>query len=137
MGKIDKDGFLYITGRQKELIVTSGGENIYPIPLENKLKETLGKYFDNIVVIGDKMKFVSVLLNRTDSSQNLPKDINNVIQTSINDANNIAPSNTSTIKKWLIINSKFKIEDELTPVLKLRRHFIQQKYKDKISNIYS
>ena len=136
MGSLDKDGFLYVTGRQKELIITSGGENISPVPLENKLKETLGKYFDNIVVIGDKMKFISVLLNRTDPSQDLPKDIENIIQISINDVNNIAPSNASTIKKWLIINSKFKIGDELTPTLKLRRHFIQQKHKDKILKLY-
>lgn len=59
--KIDKDGFVTITGRLKELIVTAGGENISPVPIENKILENC-PILANCVVIGDKRKFLSCLL---------------------------------------------------------------------------
>ncbi|XP_067841253.1 long-chain-fatty-acid--CoA ligase ACSBG2-like isoform X2 [Heptranchias perlo] len=61
LGKHDKDGFLYITGRIKELIITAGGENIPPIPIEDAVKEKL-PIVSNAMLIGDKKKFLSMLL---------------------------------------------------------------------------
>ena len=59
---IDEDGFVRITGRLKELIVTAGGENISPVPIENKIME-LCPIIANCVVIGDKRKFLSCLIS--------------------------------------------------------------------------
>uniref|UniRef100_A0A4W3KC00 Long-chain-fatty-acid--CoA ligase ACSBG2 n=1 Tax=Callorhinchus milii TaxID=7868 RepID=A0A4W3KC00_CALMI len=61
LGKHDEDGFLYITGRIKELIITAGGENIPPVPIEDAIKEQIS-VISNAMVIGDKRKFLSVLL---------------------------------------------------------------------------
>lgn len=133
LGKLDQDGFLYITGRKKDIIVTAGGENISPIPIENELSEHLKQYFDNIIVIGDKLKFLSVLLA---SPKKLPPDINKIIETAINETNKLAQSNASTIKKFLIINDKFSIGNELTPTMKIKRDYIQKKYNSRIVKLY-
>ncbi|XP_048449271.1 long-chain-fatty-acid--CoA ligase ACSBG2-like, partial [Rhincodon typus] len=61
LGKHDENGFLYITGRIKELIITAGGENIPPIPIEDAVKERL-PIISNVMLIGDKRKFLSMLL---------------------------------------------------------------------------
>lgn len=61
IGKKDKDGFLFITGRKKELIITAGGENIAPVPIEDTVKECL-PCVSNCILIGDKRKFLSMLI---------------------------------------------------------------------------
>jgi long-chain-fatty-acid--CoA ligase ACSBG len=61
IGRIDPDGFLYITGRIKELIITSGGENIPPVPIENVIKASV-PFLSNVMLIGDKRKFLTCLI---------------------------------------------------------------------------
>ncbi|XP_056314506.1 long-chain-fatty-acid--CoA ligase ACSBG2-like isoform X1 [Danio aesculapii] len=61
LGKHDKDDFLFITGRIKELIITAGGENVPPIPIENALKEKVS-IISNVMLVGDKKKFLSMLV---------------------------------------------------------------------------
>lgn len=62
IGKIDCDGFLYITGRLKELIITAGGENIAPIPIEDKIKSELPRAISNCMLVGDKKKYLVILV---------------------------------------------------------------------------
>jgi long-chain-fatty-acid--CoA ligase ACSBG len=132
LGKLDTDGFLYVTGRKKELIITAGGENINPNSIESFLKEKIGNMYENIIVIGDKKKFLVVLLN-TDK-----KDANNdqAIENAISYANSHASSNAHTIKKFLVLHDKFKIGNELTPTMKIRRAYIQEKYEKQINKLY-
>lgn len=61
LGRIDSDGYLSITGRLKELIITAGGENVPPVIIEDFLKKELGKVISNVIVIGDKRQFLSCL----------------------------------------------------------------------------
>jgi len=62
VGKVDADGFCFITGRIKELIITAGGENVPPVLIEDMIKEELPAVVSNVMVIGDKRKFLSCLL---------------------------------------------------------------------------
>jgi long-chain-fatty-acid--CoA ligase ACSBG len=134
IGMLDNDGFLYITGRKKDMIITSGGENIYPTPIENKFYEYLNKYFEYVMIIGNKLKFLSILLI---NSKKLPLDINNIIENVINDVNKYAPTNVHTIKKYLILTDRFTVGNELTPTMKIKREYVQKKYMNKIMTLYS
>lgn len=62
IGKLDADGFLYITGRIKELIITAGGENIPPVILEEEIKKEIGTVVSNVMVVGDRRKFLACLI---------------------------------------------------------------------------
>ena len=133
LGLLDDRGFLYIVGRKKDIIVTSGGENIAPAPIELKLQDHLDKYFDYVIVVGDNLKYLSVLLVTT---KKLPHDINTIVENSITNVNNTAQSPVHTIKKFLILNKKFAINKELTPTLKPKRSYIIKKYDGQIKKLY-
>ncbi len=62
LGKFDQDGFLYITGRIKELLITAGGENVAPVPIEDAVKEELPDIVSNSMVVGDKRKYLTLLI---------------------------------------------------------------------------
>ena len=65
LGRIDPDGFLWVTGRLKELLITAGGENIAPVPIENNIIFELSRILSSVIVIGDKRKFLTGLVNNT------------------------------------------------------------------------
>lgn len=133
IGYVDNDGFLFITGRTKDVIINSGGKNIFPTQIENSLKEKLGKYFSYIAVVGNNKKYLSVLFN---TSEKLPDDIDNIIKLAIDENNKTAISKAHNIKKWTIIKNKFEIGYELTSTYKLRRNFINKKYAKQINKLY-
>ncbi|AYV82044.1 MAG: AMP-binding enzyme [Homavirus sp.] len=161
MGHVDKDGYLFITGRKKELIITAGGENIAPIEIENNIKHCL-PIISYAVVVGDQMKYLSVLLVLkmepdtvlfSKQTQQLLKSIgskctdtitaedDDKIKKYINDgiqcANKLATSNAHHIKKWKIVPNSFSIKTgELTPTMKLKRNYITKKYKYLIDQLY-
>jgi long-chain-fatty-acid--CoA ligase ACSBG len=144
-GYVHRDGSLYVTGRIKDLIITAGGENISPIPIEENLLAALNtdkKLFDHAVVIGDRQKFLSVLLVPVKNYSNMintndTKQIQDHIKKSIDETNKKAPNNTSTVKKFIILDGEtFEIGDCLTPTLKIRRKIIEEKYKSQINGMY-
>ncbi len=151
VGKIDEKGFLKITDRKKELIITAGGENIPPQFLEAKLKSIPA--VANVVVIGDRRKLYDRLIH-TD-----PEKINQEIQNAGSPAKNMAEAakcpkfkayfqkkldevnatfaRVQTIKKFTILPDEFSVEgDELTPTMKLKRRIINTKYAKEIENMY-
>lgn len=138
-GYIDRDGSLFVSGRIKDIIVTAGGENVSPIPIEHTLLENLNQtktLFDHVVVIGDQRKFLSVLLVPSDRYYKHKPNAKQIMK-AIADTNKKAPNNTSTIKKYLVLDDeKFEIGDCLTPTLKIRRKVINDKYKTAIDTLY-
>ncbi|RLB91217.1 MAG: long-chain fatty acid--CoA ligase [Deltaproteobacteria bacterium] len=152
VGKLDDLGFLKITDRKKELLITSGGENISPQVLEGKLKSI--PIVSQVVVIGDQRKYITALftldpekINQTataiKSSARTPKEASTCktfrthLQTEI-DKINATLANVQTIKKFVILPEEFSIEgDELTPTMKLKRRIINQKYATQIEGMYT
>ena len=93
--------------------------------IEDKLYDDLGKYFDNIVVLGNKKDYLSLLLN---SSIDLPCDIDKIIKNIIGSINTVL-TGRNPIKKWKIVNKKFRVGYEITPNFKLRRKYINKNHK--------
>jgi len=151
IGHLDEDGFLVITDRKKDLIVTSGGKNVAPQPIENILKTS--PYISNAVVIGDKRRFMSALIvpdfekleeyarfnnipfnSHTDLVKN--DEIVRFIESEV-DRRTPDLSSYEKIKKIALLNREFEIEkEEITPTLKVKRNIVEEKYKDLIDALY-
>ncbi len=152
VGKIDDTEFLKITDRKKELLITSGGENIAPQILEGKLKSI--PVVSQVVVIGDKRNYVTALFTldpdkvvqeaaaAQSAAQNAGQasacaSFNNHLQKQV-DLVNATLARVQTVKKFAILGEEFSIEgDELTPTMKLKRRIIHKKYKNEIESMYA
>ncbi len=152
VGYIDNEGYLKITDRMKDIIITAGGKNITPSEIENQLK--FSPYISDAVVIGDKRKFLSCLImidydNVAKHAQdnNVPftdfaslcrtREVNDLIWSEIERVNaNFA--RVETIKKFRLIEQQLTAEDdEVTPTMKLKRKFVNEKYKGMIDGMYA
>jgi long-chain acyl-CoA synthetase len=151
VGRIDADGFLTITDRMKDIIITAGGKNITPSEIENQLK--FSPYISDAVVIGDQRKFLSclVMIDHETVAQfaqekSVPftnfaslcraKEVQDLIWGEIERVNKQF-ARVETIKKFHLINELLTPEDEeLTPTMKLKRAFVNRKYKDCIEAMY-
>ncbi|MFC2166941.1 AMP-dependent synthetase/ligase [Acidobacteriota bacterium] len=152
IGLIDEDGFLVITDRKKDLIVTSGGKNVAPQPIENMLKSN--PYISNVVVLGDRRKFISALIipnfekiedyakSKNITYSNLGELVKNEKIVSFmeeevcNMTSHMAPY--EKVKKVRLLDREFEIEqDEITPSLKVKRNIVGDKHKSIIDEMYS
>jgi long-chain acyl-CoA synthetase len=153
IGKIDADGFLYITDRKKELFKTSGGKYIAPQPIEQKLKES--RFVNQVVLIGNERKFPAALIvpdwDQIDAYAAL-KGIEKpptraeccrhprLVDLLERQVAALTPhlAQYEKIKKIALLPDELTIEGgELTPTLKLKRRVINEKYKDVIDGLYS
>ncbi|MCI0414294.1 long-chain fatty acid--CoA ligase [bacterium] len=148
IGEIDADGYLKITDRKKDLIITSAGKNIAPQFVENTVKTS--RYILQIIVVGDKRKFPSALV--VPNMENLRKfaaehqiaeqDIYDhplVIEEVQRDierlSQDLAPF--EKIKRIVLLQKEFTIESgELTPSLKIKRNVVERKYRELIDSLY-
>ncbi len=150
LGEIDDEGFLRVTGRKKELIITAGGKNIAPAAIEGIIATS--KYIGQVCVIGDKRKFLSALA--TPDPDNVPDyaKANNIPFDSMDDLienetiiqllesevqkKNKAFASYETIKKVTIV-PEFTIENGLlTPTLKIKKNIAFNKYSEEIDGMY-
>jgi long-chain acyl-CoA synthetase len=129
IGKFDSDNYLIITDRKKDIIVSSGGDNISPSKLENLL--TLDAKIEQACVFGDNKSYISALL--VINPQENPNK--NEIQNYINNLN-LSLSQPEKIKRFKIIEIPFSMENELlTPTMKVRRHKVYEQYKELIDSM--
>jgi long-chain acyl-CoA synthetase len=151
IGKFDEDGFLYITDRKKDLIVTAGGKNIPPQPIENKY--VANKYVAQAVVIGDKRQYLSALivpnfetLEEFGAGKGLsamsPSDlvkhpeIHKLFEGIVESMNGDLPG-FSQVRKFALLEREFTLDDgELTPTMKIKRFAINRMYKETIDTLY-
>ncbi len=130
IGEIDSDGYLKITDRKKDIIVTVGGDNISPSKIENLL--CLHDEIEQAYVHGDNKKYLSCLIVLNKNFENNNKKIKELIEITNNELTLV-----EKIKKFKVIEEEFTIENELlTPTMKIRRHKIKTKYKNILENFY-
>lgn len=151
LGSLDEDGFLTITGRKKDLLVTAGGKNVAPGPLEEKIREH--QLVGQAVVIGDGRPFVSALVNLDPeglhdwcTARKVPvmapaeAAANETVRASIQgavDEANLLVSKAESIRSFVILDTDFTVESgHLTPSLKLKRAAVVRDYAEHINRIY-
>jgi long-chain acyl-CoA synthetase len=152
VGEIDADGFVRITDRMKDIIITAGGKNITPSEIENQLK--FSPYITDAVVIGDQRKFLSCLIMLDPDTvaqfaqeRNVPftnfaslcraREIQDLIWGEIERVNK-QMARVEGIKRFHLIEQILTPEDdELTPTMKLKRSLVNRKYKDVIDSMYA
>ena len=152
LGKLDDQGYLYIVGRKKELIVTAGGKNVAPAVLEDRLRAH--PLVSQCIVLGDNQPFIAALItidqdmlkgwvatNKKEgaSMQDLANDpdLITVIQTAVDEANK-AVSKAESIRKFTILPTDFTIAGgHLTAKLSLKRHVINQEFASQIAQLFA
>nr|MBA3842328.1 long-chain fatty acid--CoA ligase [Actinomycetota bacterium] len=132
VGHLDADGFLVITDRKKDIIVTAGGKNVAPQNLENELKAH--RVISQAVVVGDRKPYIAALIT-LDPEQAGPDD-HDAVQRAV-DAVNEGRSRYEQIKRFRILPREFSLEeDEITPTLKLRRKVVLEHFADDLAALY-
>jgi long-chain acyl-CoA synthetase len=151
IGHLDADGFLVITDRKKELIVTSGGKKVAPQPIEWLLKSS--DYIAEAMLIGDTHKFVSAII--VPHFENLhafadatgityasdaelvrnPAVVKKISDEIASRSQNLA--GYERVRKFILRDKNFSLEDnELTPTFKVRRRVVEKKYENEINDLY-
>jgi long-chain acyl-CoA synthetase len=151
VGEFDRNGFLLITDRKKDLIITSGGKNVAPQNIENQLK--FSPYINDAVVIGDRRKYLAALIvidednvvkyatdNKiqytTYASLTRTDEVTKLIQQQV-DSVNKSLARVEQIKKFRILPKKLMEEDgEVTPTMKVKRNYINETFADLIESMY-
>jgi len=137
VGELDEDGFLRITDRKKDILVTAGGKKVAPQNLENALKSS--KLVSQALVVGDKRPYVAALIALDDEEARgrAPDELEAEVQRIVDDVNRDR-SRFEQIKRFVIVPRDFSAEEgELTPTLKLKRGVVEQHFRGEIEQLYS
>jgi long-chain acyl-CoA synthetase len=151
LGRVDDDGWVYVTGRKKEMLITAGGQHVAPSVLENKIREHW--LIAECTVVGDRRPYVAALItldeeafSRWKQRQGKPAsatigelcddpDLRAVVQQAVDRAN-AGVSRPETIKRFRILPGQFEVGAELTPTGKVRREYVLAKYASDIDALY-
>jgi len=151
IAEIDADGYIVITDRKKDIIVTAGGKNVAPQNLENDLKTS--KYVSQAMVVGDRRPYIAALITLDPEAlpgwaaeHGLPEDmeslarsheVRELIQAVVDDVN-ADRSRYEQIKRFAILSRDFTMDDdELTPTLKLKRRVVSQHFGNELEELYA
>ncbi|MGH2867681.1 MAG: AMP-dependent synthetase/ligase [Solirubrobacteraceae bacterium] len=150
VGEIDDEGYLKITGRKKDIIITAGGKNLTPANIENDLKQS--RFISQAVMHGDRRPYPVALITLDAEEilpwakeQGLPEDlaqlaereeVAEMVQAELDRANSNY-AQVEQIKKFVILERDLSIEDgELTPTLKVKRNVINERFADRFESLY-
>ena len=136
VGEIDADGFLRITDRKKDLIITAGGKNIAPQNLENALKAS--RFVSQALVVGDRRPYVAALVTLDEAAIAETGHEGRVVVQALVDEVNHDRMRVEQIKRFAILPRDFSQEEgEVTPTLKLRRRVIHEHFAAEIERLYA
>ncbi|MGW3119296.1 AMP-dependent synthetase/ligase [Streptomyces sp. NPDC001107] len=151
IGRLDEEGYLYITGRKKELLITAGGKSVAPAPLENWLRAH--PLISQVMVVGDARPYVGALITldmegvshwrRMHGKYPVPAgllldddELRQVLQRAVNEANKLV-SRPESIRRFTILPLDFTEEaGHLTPSMKLKRELIAEEFAEQIEQLY-
>jgi long-chain acyl-CoA synthetase len=152
LGQIDDDGYLHLTGRKKDLLITASGENVVPSVLEDLVREH--RLIGECVAVGDRRPYIAALVTldpdafagwkqqhgkpaaATQGQLREDPDLSGEVQEAVNRAN-LAVSRAEAIKRFRILDATFAVGAELTPTQKVRRDYVLDKYADDIDALYA
>jgi long-chain acyl-CoA synthetase len=151
VGELDEDGFLRITDRKKDILVTAGGKNVAPQNIENDLKTS--KFVSQALVVGDRRPYVAALITldaqeigRWAAENGIEGDVSTLardervqalLQDAVDDANR-ERSRFEQVKRFAVLPRDFTMEEgEVTPTLKLRRRAVAEHFADEIDRLYA
>jgi len=149
VGEVDAEGYLRITDRKKDLIITAGGKNISPSAIEGALQQH--ELIGHAVAIGDRRPYVTALLTLDPDearayaeSRGLPDDLdalagNDEVRAAIDAhvaAVNGSLSHVEQVKRWTLLARDFAIGEELTPTLKVKRKSVNERHAGAIERLY-
>jgi long-chain acyl-CoA synthetase len=130
IAECDEDGYYYITGRKKDLIVSSNGKKIYPSRIEGMLKKEPS--INQVLLIGDRMPYVTALFTVHGS----PEEARSTIEKAVKEVNKQLAS-FEQVRKFKILERDFSIEQgELTPTMKVRRNRVLENHRTLVSEMY-
>jgi long-chain acyl-CoA synthetase len=130
LAECDADGYYYITGRKKELIVSSNGKKIYPSRIEGMLKKEPA--INQVLLIGDRMPYVTALF----TVNGTPEEAQSSVERAVKDVNKQLAS-FERVRKFKILEKDFSIEQgELTPTMKVRRNRVLENHRGLVSEMY-
>jgi long-chain acyl-CoA synthetase len=151
LGRIDEEGFVYIVGRKKEIIITAGGKNITPANIENEMRQS--RWISQAVMFGDRRAYLVILFTLDEEeivpwaqAQGLPTDLPSLIQESKLheliqgelDRVNSHYAQVEQVKKFAILEHDLSQETgELTPTMKVKRNVVGEKYAETIESLYA
>jgi len=137
VGSIDEDGFVHITDRKKDILITAGGKNVAPANLENALKTA--PLVSQALVIGDRRPYVAALITLDPAvADGIGSDEADRRVQAIVDGVNSELSRFEQIKRFRVLPRDFTAEDgEVTPTLKLKRRVVEQHFAAEIEELYS
>ena len=137
VGAIDDDGFITITDRKKDILITAGGKNVAPANLENALKTA--PLVSQALVLGDRLPYVAALITVDPAIANgLPQEeVERRVQAVVDEVN-AELSRFEQIKRFCVLRRDFTAEDdEVTPTLKLKRRVVAEHFAREIEDLYS
>jgi long-chain acyl-CoA synthetase len=150
LGSLDEDGYLTITGRKKDIIITAGGKNLTPSNLENDLKQS--RWISQAVMYGDRRPYPVALITLDAEEivpwakeRDLPEDVSELVQRDevreliqdVLDKANAKYAKVEQIKKFALLDHDLTQEaGELTPTLKLKRNVVNERYADVFEELY-
>ncbi len=134
IAKIDEDGYVFITGRKKEVLVASNGKKIYPALIETLFKGE--PMISHVVLAGDRLPYVTALVTLNPSARDEARDVDGEVKKAVSRVNAKLAA-YEQIRKFKILDKDFSVESgELTPTMKVRRTKVLENYKELVAQMY-